>query len=387
MEPKHSSFHKVIYFLSRYLGWLLLRKYSFKTDYFKKTDEPYIMLCNHTTESDMIMALRASKKHVYFICGEHLLRGKFGPALKKFYDPISIPKGGSSMKAVREMSARIKSGYNLCLFPEGSRSFNGETEPVTLATGKMIKLLGCGLVTYRIQGGYFIAPRWGYHFRKGHAEGKITGIYSKAELADMSAAEITDIINKGIHENAYETQREKMYEYKGEGLAEGIGNYLIICPKCNAYDSIKSEGNEFCCSACGAKGSYNKYGFLEGEDFGYDSVYDWGKWIEKRFDADMNERISENTSEEVLLFEETEIRLYEIHDDHTDSDLITSTLYIYNDRFSIGEYDFPFDQIRELDMLYYGKSILFTTKTGYYGMTGEHFHAWKGARLYALSKK
>lgn len=388
MEPKHAKFHKFIYFLSRYLGLILLRKYSFKTDYLKKTNEPYIMLANHTTESDMIMALRASRKHVYFVCGEHLLRGKFGPALKKFYDPVSIPKGGSSMKAVREMNTRIKAGYNICLFPEGSRSFNGETEPVSLATGKMVKLLGCGLVTYRISGGYFIAPRWGYKFRKGHAEGKITGVYSKEELSEMTPAQITDIINEGIYENAYERQRKNMYEYKGQALAEGIGNYLIICPECGAYDSIESEGDDFSCRKCGSRGHYNVYGFLESEDFKFDSVYDWGKWIEEKFDSDMDEKIAakEDPAQSLLLFTEENIRLYEIHDDHTDSDLLTGTLEIYDDKFVIGGYIFEFCNIKELDMLYYGKSILFTVKEGYFGMTGEDFHAWKGARLYKRSK-
>lgn len=390
MKPKHSAFHKVVYFLSRYLGIILLHKYSFKTDYIPEMDEPYIMLCNHTTESDMIMALRASKKHVYFVCGEHLLRGKFGPALKRFFDPISIPKGGSSIKAVREMRSRIQAGFNVCLFPEGSRSFNGETQAVTTATGKMIKLFDCAMVTYRISGGYFIAPRWGYHFRKGHAEGKVTGVYSKEELSGMNADEITHLINKGIYENAYETQRKNMYAYKGEGLAEGIGNYLIICPQCGAYDSIKSSGDGFYCKCCNAKGRYNENGFLEGNDFRFDSVYDWGKWIEKRFDADMDERISAAQAEgadKILLFKEENIRLYEIHDDHTDSDLMTGELYIYNDRFVIGEHEFLFSAVRDLDMLYYGKSILFTTPQGYYGMTGEHFHAWKGARLYKLSRQ
>ena len=44
--------------------------------------------------------------------------------------------------------------------------------------------------------------------------------------------------------------------------------------------------------------------------------------------------------------------------------------------------EFRFEDISEAAMLYYGKSLLFTHKEGYFGLTGEHFHAWKEARLY-----
>ena len=57
--------------------------------------------------------------------------------------------------------------------------------------------------------------------------GKITGIYTYEELKDKSAEEITGLINKGINENAYKTQRKNQYDYKGISLAEGIENYLI----------------------------------------------------------------------------------------------------------------------------------------------------------------
>lgn len=381
MAVKSNLFHSVVYVISRFVGWFLLLKYTFRTDKVPKIDGPFLMLCNHTTESDLIMAMRASRKHIYFVCGEHLLRGKFGPFLKKFFDPVSIPKGGGSLSAIKDMHERIKAGFNICLFPEGSRSFNGETKPLTDATGKMIKLFKCSLVTYRIRGGYFIAPRWGYHFRKGHAEGKVMGVYTSEELKNMSPSEITTLINNDIYENAYETQRSEMHEYRGEKLAEGLGNYLIICPECGAYDTIKTEGDRFFCSQCNAEGTYDNYGFLKSEDFRFDSVCDWGKWIEERFDSDMDK------AEDGILFTENDIRLYEIFEDHTDKDIMTGTLEIYKDRLLMEGKEFKFSDIKALDMLYFGKTLLFTTEEGYFGMTGEHFHAWKCERLYERTKK
>ncbi len=144
-------------------------------------------MANHCTEVDMIMLVKAIKPHQYFVCGEHLLRSKFGPKLKLLYNPIPEFKGASATKTVSEIIRRIRAGCNIMIFPEGSRSFNGETLKQPVATGKLVKLAKSGLITYRITGGYFVAPRWAYNFRTGPLEGKIVHRYTPEEIAAMSA--------------------------------------------------------------------------------------------------------------------------------------------------------------------------------------------------------
>ena len=356
---------------------LVLHKYHFKTDKMKDIGENYIILANHTTEVDMVMVAAAFPQHMYFVCGEHLLRTKFGKALQKYFDPIPAPRGASHAKAVMEIMRRLKNGNNIMLFPEGCRSFNGETIPVTRATGKLVKRAGCALVTYRTSGGYFVAPRWAHHFRKGHMEGRIAGVYSSAELKEMTPQQITDIINRDLHENAYEVQRANPLPYTGEDLADGLENYLLICPKCGRYDTLKTEHNRFSCS-CGLSGTIDEYGFLQGDDLPYDTVYDWGEWMKTRFDTDTADK-----PDDELLFTETETRLYEISAaDHTNTDLAVGDVEIYRNKIVAGGREFAYSDISELSLLYYGRSVLFTHSSGYFGITGEHFHAWKIERLW-----
>ena len=92
---------------------LMLRKYQFHTDTVPAMNEPFLMLANHTTESDFLMGAVAAACPVDFVCGEHLLRSKNGKLIKKFIDPITIPKGASSLSAVKEIVKRLKSGRNL----------------------------------------------------------------------------------------------------------------------------------------------------------------------------------------------------------------------------------------------------------------------------------
>ena len=163
--------YSMIYKTARQFARLPLRKYQFKTDQLPKTDEPYIVMANHLTEADIIMVARAFPQHMYYVAGEHLRRSKIGNLIEWSQHPIFEFKGAGAVEVVREITRRIKRGNNVIIFPEGSRSFNGETIKLPLSAAKIVKMAKCGLVTYRLQGGYFVAPRWAYTVRRGPVRG------------------------------------------------------------------------------------------------------------------------------------------------------------------------------------------------------------------------
>lgn len=382
---KNYRFHKVVYKIAHTFCGPFLKKYSFETDQAPKVDGPCIIMANHTTERDMLMLMRAFGQHMYFVCGEHLLRTTFGKIVMPLFAPIPEFKGAVATRTVREIVKRAKEGAHIMIFPEGSRSFNGETIPVTVAAGKLVKMSKSALVTYRITGGYFVAPRWAYTFRKGKVDGKVIRVYSAEEIAKMTPEEITDCINRDLYENAYETQRKRMdafvCESKEDKQAEGLENFLIICPECKGYDTLASNGNTFCCTKCDMKGTMDEYGFMHGDKVRFESVYDWGKWIEGQFDEDMKDKDNEE-----LLFTETEVCLYKITTDHERVDLDAGDMKVYKDRLELCGHVFPFQDMPAMSMLYYGKTLLFTYEGVFYGITGEHYHAWKCNRLFELVK-
>ena len=374
----HPKFrYKFIYRTVGGLAPLILHKYGFRTERVNKKDEPYIVLANHLTEVDMIMVAGAFAQHMYFVAGEHLLRTKNGPKMDWAQAPIFTFKESSSIDTMREVLRTIKAGHNVCIFPEGSRSFNGETAKLDVSIGKLVKMAGCGLVTYHIEGGYFVAPRWAYTTRTGPMKGKIVNIYSSEDIKSMSKEELTDSINRDIYENAYETQRKNMYEYKGERLAEGLENYLVKCPECGAFDSMETEDNRFRCKCCGRSGTYNTRGFLDGEGLRFDSVYDWGTWAENA----TCEYVKEFTGDGPV-FEDNDIVLYEVFPDHSRRDLATGSIAGYKDRIEAGGETFAFEDISGMDMLYFGKTLLFTYKKRHMGVTGEQFHAIKYQKIF-----
>ena len=378
MDKRRLKFrYRFIYKTVSSLVPLILRKYGFTTERISKKDEPYIVVANHLTEVDMLMLGGAFAEHMYFVAGEHLLRTKAGPKIKWAQDPIFTYKGAPSIDTMREVIRKIRVGHNVMIFPEGSRSFNGETVKLDSGIAKLVKTAGCALATYHIEGGYFVAPRWAYTTRTGPMKGHIVNIYSSEEVRSMSKEELTDCINRDIYENAYETQRRNMYTYKGERLAEGLENYLVRCSCCGAFDSMVTEDDRFRCTECGQSGRYTPQGFLEGEGLRFDSVYDWGVWSEnetceyiKAFEGDGP------------VFTDTDTVLYEVLSDHSRVDLASGEVKGYTDRLETGGDTFRFEDINGMDMLYFGKTLVFSYKKRHMAITGEHFHAIKYQKLF-----
>ena len=378
MDKRRLKFrYRFIYKTVSSLVPLILRKYGFTTERISKKDEPYIVVANHLTEVDMLMLGGAFAEHMYFVAGEHLLRTKAGPKIKWAQDPIFTYKGAPSIDTMREVIRKIRAGHNVMIFPEGSRSFNGETVKLDSGIAKLVKTAGCALATYHIEGGYFVAPRWAYTTRTGPMKGHIVNIYSSEEVRSMSKEELTDCINRDIYENAYETQRRNMYTYKGERLAEGLDNYLVRCSCCGAFDSMVTEDDRFRCTECGQSGRYTPQGFLEGEGLRFDSVYDWGVWSEnetceyiKAFEGDGP------------VFTDTDTVLYEVLSDHSRVDLASGEVKGYTDRLETGGDTFRFEDINGMDMLYFGKTLVFSYKRRHMAITGERFHAIKYQKLF-----
>ncbi len=376
-KVKRAGFHKFVWKAGRVFVRPYMKKhYSFITDKMPKIKENYLVISNHTTEVDYFMAGLAFPRQMYFVAGEHLMATKAYPKVDYFFNPIPMYKGDADTTSVREILRRLHAGYNVLIYAEGSRSFNGETLELPDSIGRMCKMAKCAVVTYRTAGGYFCEPRWAYSKRYGHMEGKVVNVYSGADVAKMTVAEITEAVNKDIYMNAYDEQKKRMHEYNGERLAEGLENYLLICPECGAYDSMETKDNKFKCRCCGKGGEYTVQGFLKG-DVKFDSVYDWGKWQEGRFAEDM-----QGKQPDELLFEEKGVRMYEIEENHERKTLAEGALKIYIDRFNFNGADYAFSEIKGLSMLYYGKTLLITYGGKHYGFTGEGFHALKIQWLY-----
>jgi len=257
--PRQKVFFRVASWIFRPVLRLLL---NYRYEPIPKIDEPFLLLSNHNTDLDCIMIALASNRFLRFVATENVTRmGFVGFLVRRYFDPILHFKGKQGYKTVKSIMANLKGGMSVALFPEGNRSFNGQTCPIPPATSKMAKSCGGALVTFRISGGYFASPRWGKGLRKGKVTGKTVGIYPSSLLKTMTDDEIREVIERDLFVDAYEDRETEGVAYKGKTPALGLESTLFMCPVCRSVGTLSSHDRGLSCG-CGFAAEYDDFGYL-----------------------------------------------------------------------------------------------------------------------------
>ena len=249
---------------------------------------PFLLLCNHVTDWDPVLVGTGFTQQFYYVASEHLLRSGLGGKLVNWLQaPIPRQKGGSAAGTVMAMLRHLKAGDSVGLFPEGNRCWDGVTGDILPAVGKLARTAGVKLITYRLEGGYFVSPRWaGSAIHRGRMRGRIVNVYSPDRLSAMKPEEINEHIRADLREDAYERQRNDPARYGGRRPAEHMETLLFICPKCGMLHSLQSKKDTVRCWKCGLSFRWLPTGFLAGEGLPADNLRDWNRWQEGQI-ADM----------------------------------------------------------------------------------------------------
>lgn len=262
---RHERLKRIFGVLMRIVRPVAKRKFNLSYETLENIEGPYLVLSNHTTDWDCIFVGLASTRQLYFVATEKLARmGIGGRLVRNLFDPILHYKGKQGVNTIKAVYRHIRQGHNVAMFPEGNRSFNGETCPIPPATGKMARMCGGTLVTYRWTGGYFSSPRWASTTRKGKIEGHIAGVYTHEQLMAMTDEQLRETIERDLYVNAYDEQEREEIAYIGKNMTDGIESMLFMCPNCGRIGTLSSSGDNVRCSeeTCRMTGWINWTGYF-----------------------------------------------------------------------------------------------------------------------------
>ena len=369
--------HRFFYCLLRPLVVLFAKiRFGYRYEKARNLPETYIVLSNHTTDYDQLFVAASFPRMMYFVGSEHISRWGFLYQFLKFcFDPIMRPKGASAASTVKEMIRRAKRGDNLCLFAEGVRSWDGAPCPIAPSTAKMVQRMGCGLVTYRITGGYFASPMWaGASVRRGPLHGAPVHVFTAEQLAAMDTEELYRIIVEDLGENAYERQLADPKPYKHKSLAEGMENILFLCPLCKEHDTFHTMENTVTCSNCGLSFRYNEHGMLENSP--YTTVQEFHAWQK----GEINGHTERN-----VIYTAGGATLSTVKD-HVLAPVTSGPVSMDTQTLRCGEAEFPMDTITDLAM-HGQRAVVFTANKVYYELIiDEGWNALKFMLYYNASK-
>lgn len=123
---------------------------------------PLLLVANHQSFLDPpAIGCGAGYRHLDYIARVGLFKNPALGWLIRTLHAIPIRQGEPDTAAMREAISRVESGAAVLIFPEGSRTADGELQPFNRGVSLLIKKTKCPVVPVAIDGAHDAWPRDG----------------------------------------------------------------------------------------------------------------------------------------------------------------------------------------------------------------------------------
>ena len=245
-------------------------------------DGPFLVLCNHTHTLDPFFVSALSPVHIRWVAGAYLFKLPFlSLLLHHLVGAISKQQGRSDMHTLRQISAALKQGDVVGIFPEGTRTWDGEPMGFDQSIAKLVKLLKVPLVLLNFEGLYGIKPRWSVYRRKGKVTLTFKSLLTVEDAQAMDVEALYAYIKNELAFSHRQWQQDTPTRFIGKHGADGVAKALYLCPSCHHSSTIQSSERIITCSHCDLSYTLNEYDRLENNAEGkpiFEDIAAWREW-------------------------------------------------------------------------------------------------------------
>lgn len=230
----------------------LVREYNIEAVHHDEEPKPpFILMANHSHEEDPYMIGGHMKHTVNYMANIDGV-SNFQRKLADLVGAYGKKKGAPDFKAIKHTIELLKSGNVVGIFPEGDRSWDGETAAFIPGSVALAKKYKVPIRLARMVGNYLSKPRWADSPRKGRL---IIDFYtiSVEEIQASTVSEIEERVWSVLHHDDIKSPLNKGVVFSGENLASGIQRILWLCPQCGEQDSLSGQSDDIVCSCCGSR--------------------------------------------------------------------------------------------------------------------------------------
>lgn len=249
-----------------------------------------MVFANHAHTLDPFFISAVYPYHIRWVAGSYLFKMKgVGYLLRNWVGCIPKTQGRNDLQTIRNISGALKNGDIVGVFPEGTRTWDGDMMDITTGTAKLVRLFKVPVVFIHIRGGFPSRPRWADKERKGPVTVEVYKTLTPEEIASMDKAQLEEVVSDCLGFSNDEWQEDARIPYKGRRRAEGIESLLYQCPCCGAYSVIRASKDRITCSNCGAHAVLDDYDRLtECDRIGFSKLSQWHAFerqgLERLFD-------------------------------------------------------------------------------------------------------
>ncbi len=118
-----------------------------------------ILAANHQSYFDPPLVGICSRRAVHYLARKTIMEWPFFGPLFPDMNVIPVDRDGNDMSALKTVIRKIKEGEGVVLFPEGTRSRDGQLQPGQAGVGLVIAKTLAPVVPVRIFGSYEAFPR------------------------------------------------------------------------------------------------------------------------------------------------------------------------------------------------------------------------------------
>lgn len=151
-----------LYRILRFICFILCKLF-FHFEVFGKEFIPkaggFIIASNHASFLDPVILGVSSPRLLNYAARDTLFANGFFSALLRRIGVFPIRRWSADLSAVRESVRRLNSGFGLVIFPEGTRSVNGDIQSVTRGFVLLAQKAGVPIIPARVFGSHKAWPK------------------------------------------------------------------------------------------------------------------------------------------------------------------------------------------------------------------------------------
>ena len=159
-----------------------------------------LLLCNHQSHLDPVLVGIGCNRRLNYLARETLFNFPQLGWLIRSLDAIPIDRDGLGMSGLKETLRRLKRGEIVLVFPEGTRSGDGQLKPLRPGFSAIAQRAGAFLVPVAIDGAYDAWPRQRKFPRSAVIRVEFGLPLAPAEAKSMSDRELVELIHGRIAE-------------------------------------------------------------------------------------------------------------------------------------------------------------------------------------------